>query len=70
MLELMNVNVWKAVKRAIRILRTTVSTHNALIAMHSWQLQLSFEKQADFRDHFANVCANIYRLLLRSLKIL
>ena len=46
--ELMNVSVWKAVKRVIKILRTAVSTHNALNARHSWHLQLTLEKQQIF----------------------
>ena len=66
----MNVSVWKAVKRAIGIPRTTVSTRNAPIARHSWHLQFSLEKTVDFHDSFTNVRANVYRLFLRSLRIL
>ena len=35
-------------KRAIKIICTTVSTHNVLIARYSWHLQLSLEKQRIF----------------------
>ena len=65
----MNVSAWKAVKRDIRILRTTVSTQRTY---RQAQLALAVlpRKAADFRDRFANERANVYRLLLRFLGIL
>ena len=59
-------------KRAIRILRTTVSTHNRERTYRQAQLALAVipQEAADFCDRFANVRANVYRLLLRPLRIL
>ena len=44
----MDVSVGKMMKCAIKILRTTIFTHNALITRHSWHSQLSLEKQRIF----------------------
>ena len=60
----MNVSVWKVLKRATKILRMTVSTHNALITRRSWHLQLSPTKPSDsLVPFFQLVKANLFIIL-------
>ena len=62
----MNIGVWKAVKRNIGVLHTTVSTHNASISpdvVGTRSMEFSLEKQRIFVI-FRNVRANVYRLWL------
>ena len=55
----MNVNVWKTVKRAVKILRMTVSTHNELNLQAQLALAGIPQKAADFWDCSANVRAHV-----------